>query len=68
MTEKLCINCKWVLKPKATSKYHLCGNPLNDFFYDYFNASTGETVENIRRAMPVDNDDVCALWEKRKDK
>lgn len=69
MTEKLCLNCKWFLSPKVSDeKNHICANPLNDFFYDHFNASTGNTVENIRRAMPVDYDDVCDRWEKRKAK
>lgn len=66
--DKNCGNCKWLVQPKAFERRFLCGNPLNDFFYNYFNASTGETITDIRRAMEIGVDDECNAWEKKKAK
>lgn len=66
MVDKKCSDCKWLVQPKQAVKRYLCGHPLNDFFYDHFNSSTGDTIPNIRRAMEIDLDDGCNLWEKKK--
>ena len=58
--QKQCKTCKyWDYK-------EICLNPMNDMIYDYFNASTGELVKNIRRASSVRSDEVCTEWVKRK--
>ena len=55
MTEKICVNCKWVY---AQDVGFNCMNPINDL-YDHFNASSGDVIRDIRRAAVTFEKNTC---------
>ena len=56
MTEKICVNCKWVY---AQDVGFNCMNPINDRLYDHFNASSGDVIRDIRRAAVTFEKNTC---------
>lgn len=53
VAEKSCASCKWMRRGD------LCLNPMNDQLFDWFNASTGEVMPNIRRVSKVMDAGYC---------
>ena len=56
MTEKICVNCKWVY---AQDVGFNCMNPINDRLYDHFNASSVDVIRDIRRAAVTFEKNTC---------
>jgi hypothetical protein len=54
---KSCLSCKWVRETPA--KDRLCLNPINDHFFDWFNASTGDIVTGVRRISKAFDEGYC---------
>lgn len=62
MIKKFCVNCKWY-RPENIL-IGLCLNPLNDKVYNHFNASTGDTVFNIRTMASTLPEQTCDEFER----
>ena len=63
MTEKICVNCKWVYAQDAGFN---CMNPINDRLYDHFNPSSGDVVRDIRRATVTFEKNTCEEFALKK--
>ena len=67
MQEKICGNCKWVRQIDGGKvKNYVCMNPVNDMLWDYFNASSGNVIRNIRLVTPTLYDSTCQNFDRIK--
>ena len=63
MTEKICVNCKWVYAQDAGFN---CMIPINDRLYYHFNPSSGDVVSDIRRAAVTFEKNTCEEFSPKK--
>ena len=57
---KECRNCDW---KRSIRHYHVCMNPINDHLFDYFNASSGTVMPDIRIASRIQDDSTCDYFK-----